>query len=163
MISLLLNNPVLFISVILIVISSICIHELAHGLAALEQGDDTPIKTGHMTWNPVIHMGCESLVFFCVTGIAWGAMPITPSKFSSAQWGRAYVALAGPISNLSLGLLSIVLLRWTTPSNVGFWDSLPLHSTIFLLIALIGSALKGRMRKLRADQASPSLRRRVAL
>jgi Zn-dependent protease len=141
MVSLLLNNPILFISIILIVIISICIHKLAHGLAAIEQGDDTPIKTGHITWNPVVHMGWESLIFLCVTGIAWGTIPITPAKFNSAKWGKAYVALAGPTSNLSLSLLAIVLLRWTTPSNAELWDSLPLVSTILLLIALINLKL----------------------
>lgn len=56
----------------LIVIFSITLHELAHGWAAIWQGDRTPIETGHMTWNPLVHMGWASLLMFAIVGIAWG-------------------------------------------------------------------------------------------
>jgi Zn-dependent protease len=98
--------------IIVIVIASVTLHELAHGLAALSQGDDTPKRSGHMTLNPVIHMGWESIIFLCLAGIAWGHMPVNPSRFRHPRMGNILVSVAGPLLNLALGILFIVLLRF---------------------------------------------------
>lgn len=87
------------------VIGSIVLHELAHGWAAIREGDTTPIDTGHMTWNPLVHMGPMSLLMFALVGIAWGAMPVNPSRFRS-RYGDAIVSFAGPAMNLTLALIS---------------------------------------------------------
>jgi len=123
-----------FILINLIVIFSICIHELFHGLAALHQGDQTPIKTGHMTLNPLVHMGWESIVFLFVAGVAWGAMPVNPLKFRSAKWGEVLVFAAGPLSNLALSLLSIVLIKCFFTRNP---DGLPIPSFALIILWLV--------------------------
>src|SRR6056297_3003392 len=74
------NGQVWVVSWAVWVILSICLHELAHGWTAIRLGDDTPVVTGHMTWNPIVHMGAFSLFVFAFIGIAWGQMPINPSK-----------------------------------------------------------------------------------
>ena len=56
------------------IIASITLHELAHGWAALWQGDPTPRALGHMTASPMVHMGPMSLIALALVGIAWGAM-----------------------------------------------------------------------------------------
>jgi len=83
-------------------IFSITLHELAHGWAALWQGDDTPRIYGRMTLNPVVHMGWLSLILLVLTGIAWGSMPIDPSKFHWGRRGRIVVSGAGPAMNVVL-------------------------------------------------------------
>ncbi len=95
------------------VIGSIVLHELSHGWAAIRQGDDTPIETGHMTWNPLVHMGMYSLIVFAILGIAWGAMPVNPNRFRS-RYGDSIVSFAGPAMNLLLAAIAIVgLSLWT--------------------------------------------------
>jgi Zn-dependent protease len=101
------TEPIFFLRIVIVLIFSITLHELAHGLAALSQGDDTPKKLGHMTLNPVVHMGVPSLIFLCIAGIAWGAMPVNPSKFRWPRLGNAIVAAAGPLLNLTLGVLGL--------------------------------------------------------
>ncbi|HBS28904.1 MAG TPA: hypothetical protein DEB06_05525, partial [Phycisphaerales bacterium] len=64
--------------------------------------------TGHMTWNPLVHMGGLSLLMFAVVGIAWGQMPVNPGRFRS-RYGDAIVSFAGPAMNLALALLSCLL------------------------------------------------------
>ena len=86
-------------------IFSITMHELAHGWAALSQGDDTPRIYGRMTPNPVVHMGWVSLILLALTGIAWGMMPVDPSKFRWGRRGRIVVWGAGPAMNVVLWLL----------------------------------------------------------
>lgn len=102
------DSPVLLLSWVVWVIGSIVLHELAHGWAAIWQGDRTPIETGHMTWNPIVHMGWMSLGVFALVGIAWGAMPVNPSRFRSRH-GDALVTFAGPAMNLALALGCVVL------------------------------------------------------
>ncbi len=89
------------------VIFSITLHELGHGFAAIRVGDDTPIRLGRMTMNPLVHMGPTSLIVFAVVGIAWGMMPVNPSKFRGRH-SDAFVATAGPAVNVGLWALCVV-------------------------------------------------------
>lgn len=89
------------------VLFSISLHELAHGWAALWQGDQTPRELGHMTWNPWVHMGGFSLAMFALIGIAWGMMPTQPHRFRSGRRGWVVVAAAGPAMNIALALVTL--------------------------------------------------------
>ncbi|MHC5022921.1 MAG: site-2 protease family protein [Planctomycetota bacterium] len=92
------------------ILFSITLHELAHGWAALWEGDDTPVRRGRMTLNPVVHMGPASLLMFALCGIAWGQMPVNPSRFRHGHRGDVLVSAAGPAMNLALSLVSLLLL-----------------------------------------------------
>jgi len=107
----LITAPVFFLRCVVIVIFSVTLHELAHGWAAVSQGDDTPRRSGHLTFNPLVHMGVESILMLCIAGIAWGQMPVNPSKFRSPKLGNILVPAAGPLLNLALGVLFILLLK----------------------------------------------------
>ncbi len=85
---------------------SISLHELAHGWAAIWEGDDTPIRMNRMTWNPIVHMGMTSIIVFLIIGIAWGLMPVNPRRFRHGAKGDALVAVAGPVMNLLLAFLA---------------------------------------------------------
>ncbi|HHN77109.1 MAG TPA: site-2 protease family protein [Phycisphaerales bacterium] len=103
------RGPAKLISWIVLVIGSIVLHELAHGWAALRLGDTTPRDTGHMTWNPLVHMGPWSLAAFAVIGIAWGMMPVDPTRLRGRR-AEAWVALAGPAMNIAIAAVAFVLL-----------------------------------------------------
>ena len=92
------------------VIFSITLHELAHGWAAIWEGDDTPRVTGHMTVNPVVHMGLPSMILFLILGIAWGMMPVNPYRFRHGKWGRILVSAAGPMMNLVIAFIVLTVL-----------------------------------------------------
>lgn len=93
------QSPVFLYSWIFWVIFSIVCHELAHGWAAIRVGDETPRMLGHMTWNPLVHMGGASLLMFALFGFCWGLMPVNPSRFRG-RYAESWVALAGPGMNL---------------------------------------------------------------
>jgi Zn-dependent protease len=103
------SDPIYYFTVVFCVTASIVLHELGHGLAAIQQGDDTPITTGHMTWNPLVHMGPMGLGLLCIAGIAFGVMPVDPSRFRGRH-GDAFVAAAGPLVNAALGIFSLTVL-----------------------------------------------------
>ncbi len=98
-----------FFSIVLSVVISITIHELAHGWAAIRLGDLTPIRQGRMTGNPLVHMGPYSIMALFLVGIAWGQMPVDPTRLRG-KYGEAIVAAAGPVSNFILSFLALTTL-----------------------------------------------------
>lgn len=113
------------------VIFSIVLHELGHGWAAIWCGDRTPIETGHMTWNPMVHMGPTSLLVFAVAGIAWGLMPINPSRLR-ARHDEALVAVAGPAVNLALAIFcTLAGACWIAAANSNGWGLLTPSETLY--------------------------------
>lgn len=109
------GGAIALISWIFWVIFSITMHELAHGWAAIWQGDDTPRRLGRMTANPLVHMGQWSLIVFLVVGIAWGMMPVDPSRFRWRRRGRIVVSGAGPAMNIALAFVSLTVLAVWLP------------------------------------------------
>jgi Zn-dependent protease len=130
-------SPVLLVSWVVWVIGSIVLHELAHGWAALACGDRTPIETGHMTLNPVVHMGPNSLIAFAILGIAWGMMPVNPDRFRR-RYDDVIVSFAGPLMNLLLAALCLAaLVLWVAigQGQLGSWrPTEPLYPNVRLFL-----------------------------
>jgi len=98
-----------FLAVVLTVLVSIVLHELAHGWVAIRLGDPTPRIQNRMTGNPLVHMGPFSLLALALVGIAWGQMPVDPSRLRGRH-GDALVSAAGPAMNLLLAIAALTLL-----------------------------------------------------
>ncbi len=101
------GGPALVVAWVFWVVISITFHELAHGWAAIGRGDQTPHLTGHMTFNPIVHMGVQSLVMLALLGIAWGAMPVDPTRMKG-RYAPAWVALAGPLTNFLIAIICVL-------------------------------------------------------
>jgi len=133
------GGPPFLIAHVIWVIASITLHELAHGWAAIKRGDMTPVETGHMTWNPLVHMGPMSLLMFAVTGIAWGLMPVDPSRMRG-RYADAAVAFAGPLMNISLAVICIVasavLIHFAPPSGGSLWKPESTTDSLLLFFAI---------------------------
>lgn len=134
-------SPVLVIGWAAWVIFSITLHELAHGWAAIWKGDRTPIELGRMTWNPIVHMGQMSLIVFALLGIAWGSMPVDPSRLRG-RYANAIVAAAGPAMNLLLAVVCIVLLSgWILLASSSAGNGIPDHVRDNLFMVLRAGAM----------------------
>jgi Zn-dependent protease len=111
-----------FFSMVLSVVISITLHELAHGWAAIRLGDNTPIRLGRMTGNPLVHLGPFSIAALLIAGIAWGQMPVDPTRLKG-KYAEAWVAFAGPATNFMLSLVALtglgLLLRFDTLAGTG--------------------------------------------
>jgi len=101
------SDPWFYFSWVVIVMFSVCVHEYSHAITALRFGDDTAEASGHLTLDPLVQLGPISLGVLVFFGIAWGAVPINPSRLSRGEMG--VVALAGPLANLALCLLAGLL------------------------------------------------------
>ena len=90
---------------------AIVLHEVAHGMVALWNGDDTAKVNGRLTLDPVKHIDVMGAVMMLVIGIGWAKpVPINPYNFRDRKKGMITVALAGVVTNLILAVLSLGLL-----------------------------------------------------
>jgi Zn-dependent protease len=111
--------------VLVVVIPSIILHEIAHGVVALWCGDDTAKRAGRITLNPIRHidpMGTLVLpVLLALSGLgAFGyakPVPVNPARMRHPRNDAVLVSLAGPATNLILAGLSIFLLRVVEPAG----------------------------------------------
>jgi Zn-dependent protease len=100
-------GPIYLISWVMWVILSITLHELAHGWVAIRCGDDVPYHSGHMTWNPFVHIPFPwAWIMFVMFGFTWGLMPTNPANYRR-RYDESRVAFAGPAMNLSLAVLCV--------------------------------------------------------
>ncbi len=131
------SNPTGFFTTVTIVVISVMLHELAHGYMALSQGDDTPRVSGHLTLNPIRLLSWQSLVFLCVAGLAWGQMPVNPTRFRWGKLSSILVFVAGPLANLAIGFLLIGLYKFSALLNLAHPEILLLASQINLVLFLL--------------------------
>lgn len=94
------------------IILGLTVHEYAHAWTAYKLGDETARADGRLTLNPLKHIDPIGFLFLLVAGFGW-AKPVRFSKdrLKSPRRDEALIALAGPISNLILGILLCVILR----------------------------------------------------
>ncbi len=97
-----------------VVLISLVIHELAHGLMAKKLGDPTAKYMGRLTLNPLSHLDPIGTVSMLLFGIGWAKpVPIDPRYFKNPKKGMALVGLAGPVSNLIIAFTASLLRRVT--------------------------------------------------
>ncbi len=108
------------IIIIIALIMSIVLHEMAHGYAANWLGDPTARLQGRLSGNPIVHMDLlgsviiPGLLFFSQAGILFGwakPVPYNPYNLSDQKYGEAKVAAAGPAVNILLALIFAGLIR----------------------------------------------------
>jgi Zn-dependent protease len=95
---------------------AISFHEFSHGFVATLFGDDVPRRAGRLTLNPLKHLDPIGTLMILVGPIGWGKpMPINPAGMRNPNLGWALSSAAGPISNIILATLSLVVLRLLAP------------------------------------------------
>ncbi len=113
-ISLLLTIPVILIS--------LSTHEAAHGYIAYKMGDPTAYNFGRVTLNPLRHIDPMGSLCMLIFGYGWAKpVPINARNFKNPKRGMAFSAIAGPISNILLGIIGTVLYSVTTFFTVYFF------------------------------------------
>ena len=105
---------------IIVLIFSVIIHEIFHGLAALWRGDPTAKNAGRLTLNPIPHIDpmmsivVPLLLIISGSSIIFGGakpVPVNSARLKNPKWDMALVAGAGPFSNLLLALFAGLIFR----------------------------------------------------
>lgn len=98
-----------------VVFCTMPIHEFAHALTANKLGDNTAKNSGRLTLNPLAHIDIIGAAMILLVGFGYAKpVPVNPRNFKNPKVGMAVTAAAGPVSNLIMALLFLLL------SNVSF-------------------------------------------
>ena len=114
-----------FIFILVVLLFSVVIHELAHGSVAYSLGDPTAKYEGRLTLNPLKHLDPVGsiilpillLILALKTGnwiiIGWAKpVPVNPYNFRDKKYGDIKVSLAGPAANILLAVFFGLILRF---------------------------------------------------
>ena len=95
-----------------IIMLTLSVHEYAHGLIAKKLGDPTADNLGRLTINPLKHIDPIGFAMFLLIGVGYAKpVPISSRNFKKPRRDMALVGAAGPISNIILALIFIILLK----------------------------------------------------
>ncbi|HDH11169.1 MAG TPA: site-2 protease family protein [Nitrospirae bacterium] len=121
------------------ILIAITFHEVAHGLVANRLGDPTARQMGRLTLNPLAHIDLVGTIILPAILIITGApvfgwakpVPINPHNFRDPRRDMAISAAAGPVTNLLLAILSLLILKFLIIPTAGFLpDSLTIPLTM---------------------------------
>ena len=113
---------ILFVAPVLLF--SVIAHEIAHGYAALKQGDPTAQQLGRLTWNPARHIDPFLTVLlplmlwiipamFGREGVILGGakpVPVNPRNYRNYKRGDIIVSLAGVATNFVIAIACTILI-----------------------------------------------------
>ncbi len=106
---------------------SVIAHEIAHGYAALKQGDRTALDAGRLSWNPIKHIDLYLTILLPLImltgsalaggrGVVFGGakpVPVNPANYKHIRRGDIIVSLAGVFTNLLIALACAILIVLT--------------------------------------------------
>lgn len=111
---------------LVIILFSMVLHELSHGLVAYWLGDTTAKDDGRLTLNPLKHLDpfmsvlLPMMLYFMNAPVFGGAkpVPVNSRNLKGKEWGMALVALAGPLMNFILAFIGFLVFRFGGYSDI---------------------------------------------
>lgn len=102
-----------YLSIAVVILVSLTIHELSHGYVSYKLGDPTAKNMGRLTLNPIKHLdpfGTLMMILSMIVGVGFGwakPVPINPNYYRNPKRGTMLTSIAGPLSNLLLSFIMI--------------------------------------------------------
>ncbi|MBI4038855.1 site-2 protease family protein [Candidatus Daviesbacteria bacterium] len=139
--------PEFFALSIIVLLFSVIVHEVMHGLVALKFGDTTAQRMGRLTLNPIPHIDLfgtillPALLIFTGSPILFGwakPVPVNPLNFSNLKKGALAVSGAGILANFGLAALAALIYHIlnTLPQNFPFLLGSLLQFTVKINLVL---------------------------
>lgn len=130
------------------VLFAITLHEVAHGWVASRLGDSTAKMLGRLTLNPAKHIDpigtvLVPLILLILPGallFGWAKpIPVNTRNLRNPKRDMAYVAVAGPLANLFMAIIWVILMRisHTVFTNPGLQEGFIAMSQAGVIINLI--------------------------
>lgn len=97
---------------IVVVFTALPIHEVAHGYIANKLGDPTAKNLGRLNLNPFVHFDLIGTTALLLLGYGWAKpVPVNPFYFKNRKNGMALTALAGPVANILLAMVALIIYK----------------------------------------------------
>ena len=111
---------VLYLLRALVVLVAIPCHEAAHALVSHWLGDDTAVRAGRLSLNPVRHFDLLGALCMLIGGVGWAKpVGIDVRNYKNPKVGMAISAAAGPVSNFLLAWVSMIVYKCVIYSGLG--------------------------------------------
>lgn len=95
---------------ILVILTSLTLHECAHGYVSYKLGDPTAKMRGRLSLNPKDHLDPAGALMMLLFGFGWAKpVPVNPNYYKNRKLGMALTAFAGPLSNLLSAFIGVLL------------------------------------------------------
>ncbi len=96
-----------------VIVIALSVHEFSHAYSAYLMGDDTAKIDGRLTLNPIKHIDPIGFLFIALVGFGW-AKPVMfdDRNFKNKKLNRVITAMAGPFSNLVMGVIGALILKY---------------------------------------------------
>ncbi len=106
-------DPNRLVTLAILFLTSMPLHEWAHAWTAFQLGDNTAARRGRLTLNPLAHLDPIGTLSLALFGFGWGKpVPVSPYRLrGDMRKSRALVSVAGPLSNLVLAMAAAVPFR----------------------------------------------------
>lgn len=121
----------------IVVLIAIPFHESAHALASHLLGDNTAVRAGRLSLNPMRHFDPLGALCMLVGGVGWAKpVSINPYNYKNPKVGMALSAAAGPASNFLLAWVSMILYKLCWYSGAGQAVPAPLSMFLYYMVAM---------------------------
>jgi Zn-dependent protease len=140
-------DPIILLIQIAVLLISVVIHEVSHGLMANHLGDPTAKYAGRLNLNPMKHLDLWGSFLIPLSLIIIGSpflfgyakpVPYNPNNLKNKKYGPAMVAAAGPLSNLVIALFFGLALRFIPIDSSLYLNNL---INIFIYIVILNLVL----------------------
>jgi Zn-dependent protease len=112
LINLLFRDPLAFVLLVIPLLYSVIIHEVAHGWVAYKMGDSTAKWLGRLTLNPKVHIDPIGTLMLFIFGFGWAKpVPVNFANLRNPRKGLIFVSSAGIVANICLAFLSLLCLK----------------------------------------------------
>ena len=138
LISVLMEDPAIFIALVVTLIFSLVLHEIAHGYVAYRCGDMTAYHQGRLTLNPLAHLDPVGSLMILFIGFGWAKpVPVNMLNLKNPDKDMVKVAMAGPATNFLLSILGVILLKIIFIMDIEINSGMRLFFDIFIQINLL--------------------------
>ena len=95
-----------------VVLFALTIHEFMHGYVAWKCGDDTALRAGRLTLNPLAHLDLLGTICLIFAPIGWAKpVPVNPYNYHNPRRDDILVSGAGVAANFTIAAAVAILVR----------------------------------------------------
>ena len=120
LLKLLTKDPLGFALVVIPLLFSVIIHEVAHGWVAYRMGDPTAKWLGRLSLNPLKHLDPVGTLMLFLAGFGWAKpVPVNFNNISDKRKGLIFVSSAGIVANILFAFVALLFFRLFSKSSSG--------------------------------------------
>ncbi|MBJ6363093.1 site-2 protease family protein [Paenibacillus sp. GCM10012307] len=126
--------------IVLVLMIAFSVHEFAHAYAAYKFGDMTAYNQGRVTLDPRSHLDIVGTLLILIAGFGWARpVPVNRGHFKHPRIMGIIVSAAGPLSNLLLAVIGILIVyvlnqaEWLYTDHAGVTKAV-IHFLYYLIL-----------------------------